>query len=301
MTSIILDSVKDNTFIPYPDISFSQGTSNGKCFNDVASIIRKYTSIKDLQKNLPYTEWKYCGKDTEETFSLNSKLSDDNWYYKNNSVVYTLNSFGYRTKNFNEIDWENAIVIFGCSNVQGVGVTDEHTVSYFLEKEMNMPVVNMGVGGASNDFHIHNSTVLLSQYPKPKAVLCSVAGLQRYPFYHWNYVEHRGDWTDNKAQSLINRSNNIVQNIMSFNIINNIWKSKTTYIEYCTDHMVYNFLEDVNPQQNRFHLDPGWPNIEYNCRGTLEAEFARDFAHPGKDYHRGLAKLLAELLKSRMN
>jgi hypothetical protein len=307
MRSIILEGIKNNTFMPFPDGSFAQGTDGTNNFNNIDHLIReKYESIETLKEDNSYTTWNYCGQDDEKTFRFNSKLSKDDWYYKNNTVNYTLNSFGYRTKNFNEIDWANSIVIFGCSYVQGVGVDDFHTLSYFLEKEMNLPVINMGVGGSSNEFHTYNSNILLTQYPKPKAVIFALTAMQRYPIYHWDYIHHRGSWTDNKSQMKANRSNSIIRSITTSNTMNNIWKmfrSKTAYIEYSVDYFSYKFIEEMNPNKNRFYFNPiSWPpSVEYNHRGTSQSEFARDFSHPSRHFHSSLSKSLSEVLKSRIN
>lgn len=307
MYSLILEAITNNTFIPFPDWSFTNGSDGIDNFNDIDHLIKKkYDSIKSLKENNSYTTWAHCGQDDEETFKFNSKLAKDDWYYKNNTVNYTLNSFGYRTKNFNEIDWANSIVIFGCSYILGVGVDDSHTLSYFLEKEINLPVINMGVGGSSNEFHIYNSNILLTQYPKPKAVIFALTAMQRYPVYHWNTVHHRGPWTDTKSQMKINRSNSIIRSVITSNIMNNIcemFKSKTAYIEYNVDYLSHKLMQEINPNKNRFYLNsPSWPqSIEYNHRGTSQSQFARDFSHPGRHFNKSLSKSLSEILKSRIN
>lgn len=276
--TMILDCIKQNDFIPFPNRCFHNGDGSS-----ISSIIKK--------KNITYTTWEYCGSDDEKKFNSNLKRTGKDWHYRHNSVKYTLNSLGYRTRNFDEVDWENSIVIFGCSYVQGVGVDDTNTLSYFLEKELNLPVINMGVIGSSNTFHLHNVNVLLTQYPKPKAILYLPSALQRYPIYDWDHVIYRGEWTDNKTQMKTNRANSVVQNLMALNIISNMCQSRTRYIEYCVSHPLYKFLEDHNPNVNRVYIDGCEPRIDN------EEDYARDLAHPGSNIHEKLSKSLTKILK----
>lgn len=280
--TLILDCIKQNTFIPFPNRCFHNGDGS----DSIASIIK--------QKDITYTTWEYCGSDDGKKFKSNLKRTKKDWYYRDTPIKYTLNSLGYRTRNFDEVDWENSIVIFGCSYVQGVGVDDTHTLSYFLEKELNLPVINMGVIGSSNTFHLHNVNVLLTQYPKPKAILYLPSAIQRYPIYDWDHVIYRGEWTDNKTQMKTNRANSVVQNLMALNIISNMCQSRTTYIEYCVSHPLYKFLEDYNPNVNRVYIDGCEPRIDN------EEDYARDLAHPGSNIHERLAKSLTKILNHRI-
>jgi hypothetical protein len=77
--------------------------------------------------------------------------------------------------------------MFGCSFIFGIGVTDEHTVPYFLEKLSGRPVINMGIPGSSIQTSLHNSIILNdSEYPIPKAVVNMFTDLNRYQLYENN-------------------------------------------------------------------------------------------------------------------
>jgi len=115
------------------------------------------------------SEWQ--GTDSKELYLENLQKQPLDWYYRNNRVKYTLNSKGYRTEEFKKIDWAESVVMFGCSMVYGTGVTDEDTISHNLSKIIDRPVINMGVGGSSISFSLHNSLILNSFYPTPKAIL----------------------------------------------------------------------------------------------------------------------------------
>jgi len=292
MNSVFLESLKNNNFILFPYRNFENGIDkNGNHFNNISELIRKFKSIKQLKEEFSYTTWKYCGMDNEDNFKSNLKLTDENWYYRNNEVKYTLNSFGYRTKEFDEIDWKNSIVIFGCSSVQGIGVDDSHTISSFLEKEINLPIINMGISGSSNEFHIHNMSVLLKRYPKPKAIIFKQTSLLRFPFYHWNLVEHRGTWNVKKQELESNNSNIIIRNVIANNIIENMLDSNTTYINFSTEGSSSELLKQFLPNNN----------IHFFKYESLGDEYARDLSHTGIDVNRSIAKLLSEILKSKLN
>jgi len=67
----------------------------------------------------------FAVSDTEELFNHNLKIMPQDWFYRTNPVNYTVNSQGYRTEEFEKIDWAQSVVIFGCSTVFGTGVSDE--------------------------------------------------------------------------------------------------------------------------------------------------------------------------------
>lgn len=293
MRSRFLDSIKHKALLPFPDIYYSDGFCNltGEMFDDISELC-KNKSIKDFKKG-SYTTWKWSGYDDKIKYNENLKKQPQDWYYRKNSLSYTLNSFGYRTKQFDEIDWENSILIFGCSFISGVGVDDEHTISAFLEKELGIQVVNLGVGGSSNQFHIYNSILLSSYYPTPKAVIYSWSGLDRYPFYFKDKLEHRGHWKDNKNQIKKNIMNSVTNNVMSMNIFKSIWENKTTFIEFIVNqNKMFDFIEDINSSENRYFID--------TFKFMEKDNFARDLSHYGTGHNSYIAKQLSNILKNKI-
>jgi hypothetical protein len=223
-------SIKNNTFLP------------------------NYCSIYDYfeENNLVYTgECKIDGgftlnyncTDTRELFEQNLKIQPQDWYYRTHPVKYTLNSLGYRTKEFDDIDWKESIVIFGCSYIFGTGVTDEHTIPYFLEQLSGRPVINMGIPSSSIQTSLHNAIILNdSEYPTPKVVVNFFTDLHRFQIYEKNNVEHCGLWDvktgnpeilDKKnIQKFSNAENVIPFNLMNIKMMRNLWKNKTIYREF---------------------------------------------------------------------
>ena len=229
----------------------------------------------------------FSGTDTKELFEENLKTQPDDWYYRTHEVKYTLNSFGYRTKEFDDIDWKESIVIFGCSNIFGIGVADEHTIPYFLEQLSGRPVINMGMGGSSIQTALHNSIILNdSEYPTPKAVVNMLTSLTRFQCYMSDTVSHMGIWsTDNKKSQFDTVTNRIHFNLMNIKMIRNLWKNKTIYYEgsvFC-QHKLINTLDE-----------------KISCDDLPLDKSARDLGHPGRVSNYSIAKKIYENIKPRL-
>ena len=245
MKNSVLKSIINNKFLPnYPQI-IQYFEDNNIVYNGECKIDGGFT-------------FNFVPADTKELFEENLKTQPEDWYYRTHEVKYTLNSLGYRTKEFDDIDWKESIVIFGCSFIFGIGVTDEHTVSYFLEKLSGRPVINMGIPGSSIQTALHNSIILNdSEYPIPKAVIYLFTDLNRFQLYQNNYVEHNGFWSSSPyILKFLNSDHIIPLNIMTIKMIRNLWKNKTIYCEYSAfgqeklinilDTKIYNEFVDMD-------------------------------------------------------
>lgn len=161
MTWNILDIVKSGDFLPH---------------------VRKVTS-----------DW--CSSDSPELYAENLVNQPADWYWRNKTVRYTLNSSRYRCPDWQMIDWSKSIVMFGCSQVFGVGVDDKDTIPYILSQILGIPVINLGVSGSSMIFSFHNAL----QYhagarPIPLGVVNLWTSSCRTTTYHENWIEYHGPW-----------------------------------------------------------------------------------------------------------
>jgi hypothetical protein len=117
--------------------------------------------------------------DSEELFKKNLKRMPEDWVWRNKQILYTHNSQGYRAPEWKDVDWNNSVLVFGCSFVYGVGIRREETCTKNLSDLLKMPVINLGCNGSSPLFQWVNSTILRSEYNvKPKAVI-----------YYWPYSQ----------------------------------------------------------------------------------------------------------------
>ena len=90
---------------------------------------------------------------------------------RTDGIAYKFNKQGYRTKEFNEIDWANSIVVFGGSDVLGEGIEEQDTLTAKIQSKTNFFTVNMGVGGASMQRSFYDSLLVAENLPLPKAII----------------------------------------------------------------------------------------------------------------------------------
>ena len=78
-------------------------------------------------------------------------------------IFYQGNSSGYRTKEWQDIDWDKSIVFIGDSATYGHGSAEENTIPKIVEKMTGIECVNLAVPGASSELIINISCVLLNE------------------------------------------------------------------------------------------------------------------------------------------
>lgn len=229
--------------------------------------------------------------DTEENYRKNLKKQPKDWYYRDKEIYYNVNSFGYRTKEFNELDWENSLVIFGDSCVFGVGVSEEDTVAKQLEKLTGIKTINLGTPGASLTFTMHNMVMLLQSFPRPKYVVNSLCPPQRTVLYGNTELWNLGSWSNDKYSDFIldwNRDpyNVQTQMMLTLKTMRELWKDKTSYcvlnydIKYLKDECVYihqiDFARDVYLDENKIVV--AHPGVETHMNAAYR--IARFFDLP---------------------
>lgn len=240
----IVDSIKNNNFIPLPNVT-----------------VHNYGEREVLDRKEIAGSWDFFGMDDFETYQKNLKTQSEDWYYRRNSIKYTLNSEGYRTKEFNDIDWESSIVMFGCSHVFGTGNDDSHTISSFLEKYTGIPVVNLGMGGSSIQFALHNSLMLFKKYGIPKAVVYGWTSLTRYLLYQKDFVQLNMDYEDNPKVRIADHL--IPFNLINVELIRSLWKDKCQCYEF-----------SLFPSTSKI--------IGCDLYERIGNDYARDLSHCGK-------------------
>ena len=147
----------------------------------------------------------FCEPDTEELFKRNIVRQPSDWIYRNTPITYRSNELVYRHSSFVNVDWSESVVMLGCSMVRGIGVREEDTISQQLSRIIDREVINLGVNGSSITFACNNVTLLLENYPPPKAVVFVWTDHRRAMFFetpgklamwginHQSYI-HLGSW-----------------------------------------------------------------------------------------------------------
>ena len=262
-------------------------------FDDI--INNCFLSVENKKNNY------FLDYDSEEFFKKNLVTQPEDWHYRTKEIAYNVNSYGYRTKEFNEIDWSESIVIFGCSNVFGIGLSEDETISYNISKLTGRYVVNLGFPGGSNYISYYNSLMIKKKYGIPYSVIFIWTNGDRYTYFTkeklihlgtWNYeiytkINDKNKYTDEHKkwsifyETLIgDSSHNIISNYFLLESIREFWKGKTKYSEGSF------FDEYKNP-----HFSVPFIFNEHDY------EHARDLGHPGRDINKIAAKIITEDLK----
>jgi len=155
---------------------------------------------------------------------------------RTDGITYNFNSLGYRTKEFDNIDWANSIVVFGGSDVLGEGIEEQNTLTSIIQAKTGLFTVNMGVGGASIQRTLNDSVLVSVNYPTPKGVVYLWPVHFRAVNYTENKVINNGPWNwdepDNFMKSWVHEkgTNAVASALFNCMASKHIWKN-TKYLE----------------------------------------------------------------------
>jgi hypothetical protein len=223
----------------------------------------------------------FSGQDSIEAFARNIKKQPADWKYRTKKVTYSLNKQFYRAPEWNTIDWKNSVVIIGCSNVFGIGLAEDETISYQLEKILDRLVINLGAGGTGMSFAMNNSVLLNKNFPTPWAVINIWSDPNRiHEFITDSKIKHYTAITDTNSFSRAWGDSEINPEMYSYFACKSteaIWSHKTRYLSY--SH---------------------WAPLDSDSMSRLpliKGDLARDLMHPGSEMAFATAETLAEKLK----
>jgi len=109
-----------------------------------------------MKKNNHFNIW--AGLNAPEAqFKALPKEHQDYWN-KQPTISYKLNSHGFRSDEFSEEECRESITFLGCSNTYGSHLHKENTWSYLVANELNLKEINLGICGGSLDsaFRVYN-------------------------------------------------------------------------------------------------------------------------------------------------
>lgn len=119
-------------------------------------------------------------------------------------IDYKVNKQGYRTYEFDDINWSECYVILGCSQTFGEGLpNNEDLVSKKLESLLDEKVINLGVPGGGIDIQYYNLLSLLQKGIYPKGVFIIVPDPHRYCRFIDNKVKMFGPWSDDYEKTFV--------------------------------------------------------------------------------------------------
>ena len=221
----------------------------------------------------------------KQDYKKNLKKLESSWHYYKTPITYKLNKNLYRAPEWNDVNWKNSIVVFGCSHVFGEGLAVEETVCNYLEKLYNRPVINLGQSGTSTVFSWHNSIRLNEIFNIPYAVIQLWTDYSRLPYYDTDQIKRVGPWSgskwdnyDNDMKSLYriwNKNDIHAKTYFKFTATacKEFWSSKTLYYEASY------FSETANA---------------LSCDFFPKIDDARDFIHSGFKTHKQAAEIIYE-------
>lgn len=193
--------------------------------------------------------YQFSGTDNIKTFKKNLKKQPKTWKYRKKDVTYNLNKSGYRTYEWNDIDWKTAIIILGCSCTYGVGLAENETISYYIEKYTGRQTVNLGFPGGSNSLIMDNAAKMVNDLDMPYAVVLNWTCTDRFRFYHeegyhdsgaWDsqvkqHIPHNSKWSidmkDYWEKTFYNPTNELVKSYQLSKYADAIFNNKTNYIK----------------------------------------------------------------------
>lgn len=221
----------------------------------IFDIISRYINKNNFLPNPGFASADWAGPDTSEEYKKNLKIQPEDWFYRTAKIKYKLNKNLYRADEFKNIDWANSVVVFGCSHIFGVGVDDAHTIPKFLSDKINMPVINMGIGGVSNSYILYNSTILAEGYPAPKAIIHCWTGMHRTTYFNNYYLVSFGSWISDSPyynEWLKSDQHAKVETLMASKISRQIWKDRAPYYECSHFDDTVKLLKCDMPQKRLF-------------------------------------------------
>lgn len=217
---------------------------------------------------------KFTSCDSPTLFEKNLKIQPSDWHYRIKEVTYQCNSNGYRAPEWNNVDWCNSIIVFGCSCTVGVGLAEDETVTAYLSSMFNRPVINMGVSASSMQFSFINSILLSKNFTTPYAVVNLWTNIDRFTLFKEQEIDHSGPWDDNAlyAEFAKNQYHSMVEATYISTASKELWKDRCKYYSA-------SFFD-----KTAHYTESDWVKIDNQ---------ARDLTHPGRNSAKQMAELIA--------
>lgn len=235
----------------------------------------------------------FSSTDSQELFQTNLKIQPADWVYHDCTITYSLNSYGYRAPEFHLVDWSNSIVIFGCSNVVGIGLPENDTVSSQLQRLTGRPVINMGASSSSMEFSVYNSGILRANYPPPYAVV-----------HIWTVYDRCTEFIKNGQVKHHGANFSTVADGNYFTVINQTETNQSTRAQYLKT-MAEGMWKNTGTQY--FDCSFFWATADLlKCPSIEQIDHARDLrlvsgqvrGHPGKETAGRASEIIAQALRN---
>jgi len=199
------------------------------------------------------------------------------WYYRNAYVKYTRNSLGYRAPEFNQIDWSRSVLVLGCSNAYGVGISDEHTITTRITEKTGVPAINMAIPAGSMLHCLHTSLALRELYPTVRGIAYVWPSKERTLLYTDKTRYSLGPWTGLYPQKDFYGFEEYYKHFL----LQEIYKSQAHIIQLVCKQILYS----TNTKMYECSIDSytaEFLNVEAVGKTSVGyIDYGRDLSHPG--------------------
>lgn len=237
---------------------------------------------------------KWSGTDGPARFEENKQKSAPDWRYLTKEVEYKVNSSGFRTKEFKDIDWQNSIVLLGCSCTFGIGLAEDETIAYKLENLLGKTVINLGIPGGSNPLILNVMSLLREKFPVPAGIVTNWSTGDRFPYYFKYDILNVGPWfsTAVEGKDLIRDDVNISK----------LWENRylSRYNEQCESYYIAKNASAIWKGLTKYITISQFTDAAHAMRVDEFFKIdldARDLLHPGDGSTTEIAEYLYSKLK----
>lgn len=237
------------------------------------------------------TTAKFIFADNKPNLDKNLKIMGPDWHYATKEVIYTRNRNGYRAPEWDQVDWRESIVVIGCSMTYGVGVSEDETLSHYLNLLQGRPVINLGYPSCSNEVIVHNLATLMLKCPAPYAVIVNWTTLDRFAFWGKDHIA-MGPWT---------QKNEIDDDVPLADLFK--WRNYSEKNKYVENYFLSRHAAAICAGRTRyismsyFAWSAHYMRADIYCEQPRDMHLnARDTIHPGPGCHHTAAIEINKLL-----
>jgi hypothetical protein len=239
---------------------------------------------------------KWSGTDSRENFERNRQALGSSWRYYNKEITYDVNSSGFRTKEWKDINWKDSIVVIGCSCTYGVGLAEDETLCSILQEKTSLPVVNLGYPGGSNTLIANMCASMINKFTAPRAVIIIWSSADRFRYYFDNYYLDVGPW-----YSVENSKSDKIENSINFT---KLWQyrylDKTN--ELCENYYIAQTVQAMLKDRTQLITASFFDYVAHATRSDFYFKYiaddkARDLMHPGPNVQKDAVESILKLLK----
>lgn len=253
----------------------------------------------------------YISIDDQQRYLENLKSLPEEWIWRNIDINYKTNSYGYRTLEPSNIQWNNYFASFGDSNVFGTGLQSDMLSNSVLSKLSGIEDVNLGVLGCSPQFITYSIAHFLENVIHlPKFILVAWPNVFRQSWffedeiYMWipqhTHMESKYEKIDTMCVNRTFYLDHIKKEWHYYrSIVKQLCKGRgIKFIDFtfAWEYEHYNITDDLISTARIVNIDNNISKLD-----LINKYRARDFIEPagghyGIEYHREIANHLIKLI-----